>query len=328
MGNSVLKATDVPQATSSATPSILDEALVGSPPASAALETERAVNLNAEPSGAQSHNACEQGTTSNARPTTIQIEDWPAHRLPRPPIQRQPSALQRMASEGKARLGGGEHQREWTVFEGAMAHNREQNKATSVSLRRPTNMRSQSSFYADPALNSIDNVPDATTRAASPVFKESVAHERYDPSDEGEDEEAEEEAGEGISQSDDEDTQTSESSADGSRERPDVPLWRRAVLKVSGFRLTPLQKNILKCSIAYFIASLFTYNRALSHFVAIMQDDGPDGRRYPNPGGHMIATMFVLHCSHILSKRLMNLANSAVYFKPAKTVGGMIEADI
>ncbi|VDB99601.1 unnamed protein product [Peniophora sp. CBMAI 1063] len=306
MGNGVLKGTDAPQATSSATPSILDEALVGSPPASAALETERAANLNAEPSGSQSHDACEQGTVGNALPTTIQIEDSPrpAHRLPRPPIQRQPSALQRLTSEVKARLGGGEHQREWTVFEDTMVHDREQNKAASVSIRLPTNMRSQSSFYADPALNLIDNVSDAPTRAARPVFDESVAHERYDPSEEGEYDEFEEEAGEGSSQSDDEDTQTSESSADGSRERPDVPLWRRVVHTVSGFSLPPLQKNILKCSIACFIASLFTYNRALSHFVAIMQDDGPDGRRYPNPSGHMVATMFVLHITHTPQDRL------------------------
>ena len=74
-----------------------------------------------------------------------------------------------MTSELKTRLGGGEHEREWTVFEGAMAHDREQNQATAASLRRPGNMRSQSSFYADPELNLIDNVSDAPTRAASPT---------------------------------------------------------------------------------------------------------------------------------------------------------------
>ncbi|KAH9893586.1 Fusaric acid resistance protein-like-domain-containing protein [Cubamyces lactineus] len=72
--------------------------------------------------------------------------------------------------------------------------------------------------------------------------------------------------------------------------------------------LTPVQRNILKCCIAYFIGSLFTFSPYLSGFIADITSDDP-GDRTPSPSGHMVATV-------------------AVYFNPAKTLGGMIEADV
>ncbi|KAG8971620.1 hypothetical protein FRB90_010436, partial [Tulasnella sp. 427] len=71
--------------------------------------------------------------------------------------------------------------------------------------------------------------------------------------------------------------------------------------------LTPLQKNILKCAIAYFIGSLFTYVPALADLVSdLVPLNSNEG---PSPSGHMVATV-------------------VVYFNPAKTIGSMIEADI
>ncbi|KAI8985654.1 Fusaric acid resistance protein-like-domain-containing protein [Trametes punicea] len=72
--------------------------------------------------------------------------------------------------------------------------------------------------------------------------------------------------------------------------------------------LPPLYRNILKCSIAYLIGSLFTFSPYLSGFIADITSNGP-GERGPAPSGHMVATV-------------------AVYFNPAKTLGGMVEADI
>ncbi|KAG7098252.1 hypothetical protein E1B28_000214 [Marasmius oreades] len=69
-----------------------------------------------------------------------------------------------------------------------------------------------------------------------------------------------------------------------------------------------LYRNIIKCSIAYFVGSLFTYNDYLSSFVSDIAPYGTGGGK-PLPTGHMIATV-------------------AVYFNPAKTMGGMLEADI
>jgi len=72
--------------------------------------------------------------------------------------------------------------------------------------------------------------------------------------------------------------------------------------------LPTLYRNILKCSLAYFLGSLFTYYSPLSRFISELTQDGP-GEKYPSAMGHMVATV-------------------AVYYNPAKTLGGMIEADI
>jgi len=57
---------------------------------------------------------------------------------------------------------------------------------------------------------------------------------------------------------------------------------------------TPLYCNVLKCAIAYFIASLFTFYRPLSDFIGDLSSYGP-GARGPSPSAHMVATVYVLH---------------------------------
>ena len=52
-----------------------------------------------------------------------------------------------------------------------------------------------------------------------------------------------------------------------------------------------LYKNIVKCAVAYFIASLFTYIPALSHFIGNITSEG---ERTPSPSGHMVATVYVV----------------------------------
>ncbi|KAJ6594590.1 Fusaric acid resistance protein-like-domain-containing protein [Mycena capillaripes] len=69
-----------------------------------------------------------------------------------------------------------------------------------------------------------------------------------------------------------------------------------------------LYRNIFKCAVAYFIASLFTFSPYLSSFISDITTYG-GGERRPSPSGHMVATV-------------------AVYFNPAKTMGGMVEADL
>jgi hypothetical protein len=61
-------------------------------------------------------------------------------------------------------------------------------------------------------------------------------------------------------------------------------------------KLTHQQKQVLKCSIAYFIGSLFTFIPALNSLVG-----------HNRTSSHIIAT-------------------TTVFFNPAKTIGGMIEA--
>ncbi|KAF9792510.1 Fusaric acid resistance protein-like-domain-containing protein, partial [Thelephora terrestris] len=70
--------------------------------------------------------------------------------------------------------------------------------------------------------------------------------------------------------------------------------------------LSPLHRKILKCAVAYFIGSLFTFNPTLSGLITSVISTGDESA--PSQSGHMVATV-------------------TVYFNPAKTIGGMFEAD-
>jgi len=59
--------------------------------------------------------------------------------------------------------------------------------------------------------------------------------------------------------------------------------WRLPTLPI-------LYRNILKCSLAYFLGSLFTYYPPLSRFISELTQDGP-GEKYPSAMGHMVATV-------------------------------------
>ncbi|KAG2074050.1 hypothetical protein BDR04DRAFT_1134000 [Suillus decipiens] len=68
-----------------------------------------------------------------------------------------------------------------------------------------------------------------------------------------------------------------------------------------------LWKNVLKCAVAYLIASLFTFSPYLSGLFSDVSTPGV-GNGLPLSTGHMVASI-------------------AVYYNPAKTMGGMMEAD-
>lgn len=58
-------------------------------------------------------------------------------------------------------------------------------------------------------------------------------------------------------------------------------------------KLSNLQRNVAKCVVAYFIASLFTFSPYLSSFIADISSDNEPGKSTPSPAGHMVATMSV-----------------------------------
>ena len=69
---------------------------------------------------------------------------------------------------------------------------------------------------------------------------------------------------------------------------PPAPLW----FPLQHFFPMPrLYKNILKCSVAYFLASLFTFVPYLSGIITDITSYGP-GPRGPSSSGHMIATVY------------------------------------
>jgi hypothetical protein len=65
-----------------------------------------------------------------------------------------------------------------------------------------------------------------------------------------------------------------------------LALWWKRHLPT----LPTLYRNILKCSLAYFLGSLFTYYAPLSRFISELTQDGP-GEKYPSAMGHMVATV-------------------------------------
>ena len=67
----------------------------------------------------------------------------------------------------------------------------------------------------------------------------------------------------------------------------DKSWWKRLMHLPT---LPTLYRNILKCSVAYFLGSLFTYYAPLSRFISELTQDGP-GEKYPSAMGHMVATV-------------------------------------
>ena len=81
---------------------------------------------------------------------------------------------------------------------------------------------------------------------------------------------------------------------------------------------SPLTRNILKCCIAYFIASLFTYSSYLSGFIIDIVGGDP-GDRKPSPSGHMVSTMYVI-ASRTPSLTDLNLCQCCI-FQPSQNCG-------
>jgi len=67
------------------------------------------------------------------------------------------------------------------------------------------------------------------------------------------------------------------------------PQKRRWYSKWKLPSLTPLQRNILKCAVAYFLGSLFTFNLTLSSLITSVVST--DDERSPSKSGHMVATV-------------------------------------
>jgi hypothetical protein len=80
---------------------------------------------------------------------------------------------------------------------------------------------------------------------------------------------------------------------DDSRPPRPTPLQQaKSVLRdrIAGLHIPALsvtQKRILKCALAYFLGSLFTYVKPLSGFLTDFTSDSD----VPSPTGHMVATM-------------------------------------
>jgi len=161
--------------------------------------------------------------------------------------------------------------REWTVFEQRMEN--EGQMRTRNALRE--------SVSGSAATSPFRRATDLTVRSESPAAgapplqRAGVedGHESDDTSTIGYD-----------SESDPEDSSQSSTpiSASPPQKRPWYSKWKPPPL-------TPLQRNILKCAVAYFVGSMFTFNSTLSNLITSVIST--EDERAPSKSGHMVATV-------------------------------------
>ena len=214
------------------------------------------------------------------------------------PVSR-PSTLQRVASEIRrlARtpdVPPSVSEDDWSVFGEAMAHEGVQPQPPSPGV-------------AGPAPHTLVTTPLDETGYASPRWTQSPksdAHleDYFPPVEEGEEEDGQDRRDFDGRSSLDTGLRASLSHVDSDTESSPLlsPKGEDRSLRGSGKRwwkrashlpaLPTLYRNIFKCSLAYFLGSLFTYYTPLSRFIAELTQDGP-GEKYPSAMGHMVATV-------------------------------------
>ncbi|KAJ3971160.1 hypothetical protein EV361DRAFT_239231 [Lentinula raphanica] len=242
--------------------------------------------------------------SSNTRPTTPKLSNSfimassAGEPFSRPSLGRSATSPHirhvRKRNSAILRLNSGTHTpREWTVF-GQLMENEGQLTPQSATFRRPSKAHSTrvSSGNVTPRGSMVDSY--ASIDVQSPVIEEDLFARRT-PEDSDLDSDSE-------SSSDSDDSHSRTSTV---QEPESLSKWYSLHARLP--TISVLHRNIFKCAVAYFIASLFTFNPYLSGFMSDLVSYGP-GERRPLPSGHMVATV-------------------AVYYNPAKTMGGMIEAD-
>lgn len=55
--------------------------------------------------------------------------------------------------------------------------------------------------------------------------------------------------------------------------------------------ITNVHRNVFKCVVAYFIASLFTFSPIFASWISDITTDNEPGKSSPSPSGHMVATV-------------------------------------
>ena len=194
----------------------------------------------------------------------------------------EPVAPPQVRKNGKQR--GGE--REWTVFGQLMEDSAQFGQRGSIRLKKRSSKRSiLASEYSTHSVNtpsrprSVLTLIDGDESVVQSPVQDRFPHE---PRPEPVDSDPEEQPGD-------------------SRQSPtEHPSWRRPLRRLKGLltlNLSVLQRNVLKCAIAYFIASLFTYITPLSHLLGSITSDGD---RTPSPSGHMVATVYASQPAPIL----------------------------
>lgn len=76
-----------------------------------------------------------------------------------------------------------------------------------------------------------------------------------------------------------------------SSHQPDEPLRWYSPKRIPFPTITNVHRNVFKCVVAYFIASLFTFSPIFASWISDITTDNEPGQSRPSPSGHMVATV-------------------------------------
>lgn len=174
-------------------------------------------------------------------------------------------------------------EREWTVFGQRMENEGQLRSPESLRLKRRSSRHSvldgtSSSYMAQSRPDSI--LEEGASAMQSPV------QETFSP-------EAPREDGSTLSGYDSDESHQNIESSSSSLPLNETMQKKSPWISMRMPNVPILYKNILKCSIAYLIGSLFTFVPVLAHFVGGISSEGD---KRPSPSGHMVATVYVYIC--------------------------------
>lgn len=231
-------------------------------------------------------------SSSSTRPVTPKLT-MSGGSFSRPALGRSATTphLRKRTSTTFARIGS-QTPREWSVF-GQVMENDGQITPKTPSVRRGirTQTTRVSSGDTTPRGSMMDSYASLDIR--SPVAEEGLFAGR-NPADSDSDSES-------VASSDSDDS----SAATVEQEVPQSK-WHSLKHRIPSVPI--LYRNIFKCAVAYFIASLFTFNPYLTGFISDVVSYG-SGERKPLPSGHMVATVCV-------SQLLGHYPSSSLFLEP------------
>lgn len=196
-----------------------------------------------------------------------------AHQSPSRPQMTRRAITEHDLSSRTLRPNWGKRQggeREWSVF-GQLMEDSGQLK-TPDSTRRIKKRQSQRSMLPNAlSTSTMPSRPDSILEEGGSVFQSPIQGtfpELRRPT---------------SSQSDYDSDHESGSDSEAESSSSNIPPPRRLIPEIP-----VLYRNIIKCAVAYFLGSLFTYVTPLSHMIGSITSDGD---RVPSPSGHMVATV-------------------------------------
>ena len=275
------------------------------------LRTTTTPHMNRIPSPSHEHSGPGTAALSTPRRSTSlsipRVQDMDHHHHHHHQHQHQhgqgrsrPTTLQRVATRFRSLTRSSDvpvaSEEDWTVFGEAMAHEVQPQPPLPPPSPPPV-------VPVDEACrtSSIQRTQSPASDGHLEDFAPSVEERELEVSEEEQDEEGSSSLDTGLlgshSHVDSSDTEsTSLGSPKDTHQRGQSPhggkarsSWWKRLLHLP--TLPSLYRNILKCSLAYLLGSLFTYYSPLSRFISdLTQEDGP-GQKYPSAMGHMVATV-------------------------------------